>query len=104
MKSVNDTADNKTRLCRGIYLMTDIFGNQRKVKVCPAEKSIKIELIENAPKLKTCKEYDECLYKNGFCRIKLNEFNWLYIWNDKEFKIYASPNAIPLYFEFESKI
>lgn len=104
MKSVNDTADNKTRLCRGIYLMTDIFGNQRKVKVSPAEKSVKIELIENAPKLKTCKEYDECIYKDGCYKLKFDGVSPLYIWNDKEFKVYTESGSVPLYFEFQGRI
>lgn len=82
--------------------MTDIFGNQRKVKVVPAEKSIKIELLEPAPKKKTCKCY-ESLYQKGSVRLLFGDLRQVYCWNSMEFKAYLQSGSEPLYFAFEDK-
>lgn len=84
--------------------MTDIYGNQRKVKVSSAQKSIKIELIDNAPKLKTDKILDEFLYKKGSVRLVEGSISRVYCWDDMEFKVYPEEGVEPLYFEFQSKI
>lgn len=99
----NDTAED-VKPIKGLYLMTDIFGNQRKVKVVPAEKSLLIELVENAPKMRTNENYDTFLYKKGSVRLKYGDLSPLYCWNDKEFKVYPQSGSEPLYFEFEKKI
>lgn len=78
--------------------MTDIFGNQRKVKVVPAEKSIKIELLEPAPKKKTCEGY-EPLYQKGSVRLVEGSTSRVYCWDDNEFKLYPKEGLEPLYFE-----
>ena len=94
----NDTCNN-IRPTKGVYLMTDIFGNQRKVKVQPAGKSILFELLEPAPKLRTNDDYDTFLYKNGSSRLKFGDLSPLYCWNDKEFKVCVGSGLEPLYFE-----
>ena len=99
----NDTAED-VKPVKGLYLMTDVYGNQRKVKIVPAEKSLLIEMVENAPKLRTDKDYDAFLYKKGSVRLKYGDLSTLYCWNDKEFKLYAGEGSNPLYFEFEKKI
>lgn len=104
MLSVNETAEKDLKPIKGIYLMTDILGNQRKVKVVPAEKSLLIELLEQAPKLKTNKSYDDFLYKKGSARLKYGDLSPLYCWNSMEFKVYPQGGSEPLYFEFERKI
>ena len=104
MITANDTADKTIRPIKGIYLMTDIYGNQRRVKVLPAEKSIKIELLESAPKLRTNQVYDEFLYKKGSTRLLFGDLSPLYCWNSMEYKVYPKEGSEPLYFEFESKI
>ena len=86
---------------KGIYLMTDIFGNQRKVKVIPAEKSMSIELLEPAPKLRTNDNYDTFLYKKGSVRLKYGDLSPIYCWNSMEYKVYPQNGSEPLYFEFE---
>ena len=104
MITANDTADKTIRPIKGIYLMTDIYGNQRRVKVLPAEKSIKIELLESAPKLRTNQVYDEFLYKKGSTRLLFGDLSPLYCWSSMEYKVYPKEGSEPLYFEFESKI
>ena len=104
MKTANETASRDIKPIRGIYLMTDIYGNQRKVKISPAEKSMSIELLEQAPKLRTNRNYDTFLYKNGHCRLKYDDLSPLYVWDDKEFKLYPENGSEPLYFEFEKKV
>lgn len=104
MVNANDTAEKDYKLLKGVYLMTDIFGNQRKVKVIPAQKSIKIELLEPAPKLKTNENYDTFLYKKGSVRFVEGSTSPLYVWDNMEFKLYPKEGSEPLYFEFESKI
>lgn len=84
--------------------MTDVFGNQRKVKVIPADKSMLIELLEPAPKLKTSKEYDDFLYKKGSVRLKYDDLSLLYCWNSMEYKVYPQSGSEPLYFEFQGKV
>ena len=79
--------------------MTDIYGNQRKVKVTPAEKSMKIELLETAPKLRTNKVLDDFLYKKGSTRLKYDDLSPLYCWNSMEYKVYPESGSEPLYFE-----
>ena len=98
----NDTAED-VKPIKGIYLMTDIYGNQRKVKVTPAEKSLSIELLEKAPKLRTNDNYDTFLYKKGSVRLKYGDLNPLYCFNNMEFKLYLKEGSEPLYLEFESK-
>ena len=102
--NANETADKDVRPIKGVYLMTDIYGNQRKVKVTPAEKSMKIELLEPAPKLKTNKIYDDFLYKKGSTRLKFGDLSPVYCWSSMEYKVYPQSGSEPLYFEFESKI
>lgn len=99
MLSANDTAEKNGKLLKGVYLMTDIFGNQRKVKVVPAEKSVLIEMIDDAPKQKTNDNYNTFLYKKGSVRVKFGDISPLYCWSDSEFKIYANNGPEPLYFE-----
>ena len=84
--------------------MTDVYGNQRKVKVTPAEKSVKIELLEPAPKLKTDDVLDTFLYKKGSVRLLLGSTSPLYCWNSMEYKVYPKSGSEPLYFEFQGKI
>lgn len=103
MISVNDTAEF-VKPVKGIYLMTDIYGNQRKVEVVPASKSMAIKLKQNAPKLRTNRNYDTFLYKKGSTRLKYDDLSPLYCWNSKEFKVYPQNGLEPLYFEFEEKI
>lgn len=104
MLSVNDTAEKDIKPKKGIYLMTDVLGNQRKVKIVPAEKSLLIELLEQAPKLKTNKSYNDFLYKKGSVRLKYGDLSPLYCWNSMEFKVYPQSGSDPLYFAFERKI
>ena len=104
MLSANDTAERDLKPVKGIYLMTDILGNQRRVKVSPAEKSLHIEMIDKAPKLRTNKMYDTFLYKKGSVRLKYADYSLLYCFNDMEFKLYTEDGSEPLYFEFERKI
>lgn len=104
MISVNDTAEKDIKPKKGIYLMTDIYGNQRRVKVTPAEKSMKIELLESAPKLKTDKILDDFLYKKGSTRLLFGDLSPLYCWNSMEYKVYPKEGSEPLYFEFEKRI
>ena len=104
MITANDTADKEVKLKKGVYLMTDILGNQRRVKVSPAEKSLLIEMIDKAPKLRTNKMYDAFLYKKGSVRLKYADYSLLYCFNDMEFKLYTEDGSEPLYFEFERKI
>lgn len=104
MINANDTADKDIKPIKGIYLMTDIYGNQRKVKVTPAEKSMKIELLEPAPKLRTNQVYDDFLYKKGSVRLVDGSVSRVYCWDDMEFKIYPESGLEPLYFEFEKKL
>lgn len=99
----NETAIQGIKPKKGIYKMTDIFGNQRKVKVTPAEKSIKIELLESAPKLRTNKTYDIFLYKKGSTRLKYGDLSHIYYWSDSEYKVYPENASEPLYFEYEEK-
>lgn len=99
----NDTAED-VKPIKGVYLMTDVFGNQRKVQVVPAEKSMSIKLLEKAPKLRTNNNYDTFLYKKGLCRLKYGDLSPLYCWSSMEFKVYPQNGLEPLYFEFESKI
>ncbi len=98
MLSVNETAEKDLKPIKGIYLMTDILGNQRKVKVVPAEKSIKIELIEEAPRLKANQAYKDFLYTKGYTRLGYEK---LYCWDTQNFKVYAE--EYPLYYEWLSK-
>lgn len=103
MITANDTAEDvKPR--KGLYLMTDIFGNQRRVEVVPAEKSLLIKMKDNPPKLKTNDNYDTFLYKKGSVRLKYGDISPLYCFNDMEFKLYPKEGSEPLYFEFERKI
>ena len=102
MVCANETAEMNGKISKGIYLMTDVFGNQRKTKVVPAEKSVLVEMLEDAPKLRTNKAYKDFLYKKGSVRIKFAEHP-VYCWNSEEFKVYAEDGAEPLYFEFQSK-
>lgn len=104
MITANDTADKGVKIKKGVYLMTDILGNQRRVKVSPAEKSLLIEMIDKAPKLRTNKMYDTFLYKKGSVRLKYADYSLLYCFNDMEFKLYTEDGSEPLYFEFERKI
>ena len=83
--------------------MTDIYGNQRKVKVTPAEKSIKIELLESAPKLRTNKTLDDFLYKKGSTRLLTGPTSLVYCWNSVEYKVYPESGSEPVYFEFQEK-
>lgn len=99
MITANETAELHTRLKKGIYLMTDIFGNQRKVKITPATKSMRIDLLEPAPKLKTDEILNEFLYKKGSVRLVEGSTSRLYAWNDNEFKLYPKEGLEPLYFE-----
>ena len=99
----NDTSDTVFP-AKGVYLMTDIYGNQRKVKIVPAEKSILFELLEPAPKLKTNDNYDTFLYKKGFCRLKYGDLSPLYCFSSTSYKFYPQNGSEPLYFEFENKI
>ena len=101
MVYANETAEMNGKISKGIYLMTDVFGNQRKAKVVPAEKSVLVEMLEDAPKLRTNKAYKDFLYKKGSVRIKFAEHP-VYCWNSEEFKVYAGESE-PLYFEFENK-
>ena len=103
MITANDTADTEVKPKKGVYLMTDILGNQRRVKVSPAEKSLLIEMIDKAPKLRTNKMYDTFLYKKGSVRLKYADYSLLYCFNDMEFKLYTEDGSEPLYFEFENK-
>ena len=104
MITANDTADKDVKPKKGVYLMTDIYGNQRKVKVTPAEKSMKIELLEPAPKLKTDEILNNFLYKKGSTRLLFGPISPLYCWNSMEYKVYPKSGSEPLYFEFQSKI
>lgn len=104
MINANDTADQNIKPIKGIYLMTDVYGNQRRVKVVPAEKSMKIELLEPAPKLKTNQVYDDFLYKKGSTRLFIGSISPLYCWNSMEYKVYPKEGSEPLYFEFERKL
>lgn len=99
MVTANETAEKEVKLLKGVYLMTDIFGNQRKVKITPAEKSIKIEMLEPAPKLRTNDDYDEFLYKKGVIRLLKASTSHLYCWDDSGFKLYPKEGSEPLYFE-----
>lgn len=101
MLSANDTAERDLKPVKGIYLMTDILGNQKRVKVVPAEKSVLVEMLEDAPKLRMNKVYKDFLYKKGSVRIKFAEHP-VYCWNSEEFKVYAGESE-PLYFEFENR-
>ena len=83
--------------------MTDIYGNQRKVKISPAQKSIKIELVENAPKLRTDKILNDFLYEKGSVRLVDGSVSRVYCWDDMEFKVYPEEGVEPLYFEFQKK-
>lgn len=103
MISVNDTAEKDLKPKKGIYLMTDIYGNQRKVKISPAQKSIKIELVENAPKLRTDKILNDFLYEKGSVRLVDGSVSRVYCWDDMEFKVYPEEGVEPLYFEFQKK-
>lgn len=103
MINANDTADKTVKPIKGIFLMTDVYGNQRRVKVTPAEKSLHIEMIDKAPKLRTNKMYDTFLYKKGSVRLKYADYGPLYCFNDMEFKLYTKDGSEPLYFEFEKK-
>ena len=103
MISVNDTAEKDLKPRKGIYLMTDIYGNQRKVKISPAQKSIKIELVENAPKLRTDKILNDFLYEKGSVRLVDGSVSRVYCWDDMEFKVYPEEGVEPLYFEFQKK-
>lgn len=103
MVKANDTADENIRPEKGVYLMTDVLGNQRRVKVTPAEKSLKIELLEPAPKLRTNQVYDEFLYKKGSVRLKYGDLRQVYCWSSKEYKVYPESGSEPLYFEFLDK-
>lgn len=104
MITANDTADIAIKPKKGIYLMTDVYGNQRRVKITPAQKSMKIELLEPAPKLKTNPIYDEFLYKKGSTRLFYGDLSPVYCWNSMEYKVYPQSGSEPLYFEFERKI
>lgn len=104
MINANDTAEKNCKPIKGVYLMTDIYGNQRKVKVVPAKESLSIELLEPAPKLKTNDNYDIFLYKKGSCRLKYGDLSPIYMWNSMEYKVYPQNGSEPLYFAFESKI
>lgn len=103
MKTANETAEQNIRPVRGIYLMTDIYGNQRRVKISPAEKSMLLELQEPRPTKKTCKAYDSFLYGKGTCRVKYNGIDKILYWDNGSFKIYPQDGVEPLYFELESK-
>lgn len=103
MTNVNDTADESAKPVKGIYLMTDIFGNQRKAKVIPAEKSVKIELLEPAPTRKICESYRP-FYEKGSMRLLFGDLRQVYCWNDKEFKVYPQNGLEPLYFAFERQV
>lgn len=103
MKTANETAEEGIHPIKGIYLMTDMFGNQRRVKVSPAEKSMGIELLEPSPTKRTCKDYDTFLYEKGSCRLKYGDLSPLYCWTKDSFKLYPQNGPRPLYFEFESK-
>lgn len=104
MISANDTAKKDTKPIRGVYLMTDVLGNQRRVKVLPAQKSMLIEMIDSAPKLKTNENYNTFLYKKGSVRLKYADSSPLYCWDDMEFKLYPASGLEPLYFEFQNKM
>ena len=103
MVTANETAEKDIKPKRGIYLMTDIYGNQRKTEIIPAEKSILIKLLEKAPKLHTNENYDTFLYKKGSCRLKFDAYNTIYCWDNISFKVYPENGLEPLYFEFEKK-
>lgn len=104
MLSANDTAERGLKPVKGVYLMTDILGNQRRVKIVPAGKSLLIELLEQAPKLKTNKSYNDFVYEKGSVRLKYADYSLLYCFNDKEFKLYTKDGSEPLYFEFQGRI
>lgn len=104
MINANDTAKLNGKVLKGIYLMTDVLGNQRRVKVIPVEKSVLIKLLDNAPKLKTNDNYDEFIYGKGFVRLKYADSSPLYCWDDREFKLYPASGLEPLYFEFQQRI
>ena len=103
MINANDTAEKGTKPIKGIYLMTDVYENQRLVKVSPSEQSMKIEIVDSAPKPKTNSDYDDFLYKKGVCRLIYGDTSPLYCWNSMEFKVYPKSGSEPLYFEFQSK-
>ena len=100
MKTANETAEHDLKPLKGVYVMTDMFGNQRKVKITPAQKSMLIEMIEPSPK-RTNTEYDEFIYKKRACRVKYDVLSAVYYWNEGSFKIYPQNGSEPLYFEFE---
>lgn len=100
MITANETAQHDVKIKKGIYLMTDVFGNQKITKITPAEKSIKIELLEPAPKTKICKSY-ESLYKKGSIRLLFGDLSPVYCWNSMEFKVYLQNGLEPLYFAFQ---
>ena len=99
----NETAEKNCKPRKGVYLMTDIRGNQRRVKVSPAQKSIKIEMIDNAPKLRTDKSLSEFIYKKGSVRLVEGGESRVYCWDDMEFKVYPENGLDPFYFEFVEK-
>lgn len=103
MKTANETAEHDLKPTKGIYTMTDMYSNQRRVKITPADKSMLLELLEPRPTKKTNKAYDDFLYTEGRARVKYNGPHEVLFWDTESFKVYPEGCEEPLYFEFESK-
>ena len=104
IKTANETAEIGLTPLRGEYVLTDIYGNQRRVRIVPASKSMSIELLEPSPTKRTNDNYDTFLYKKGSCRLKYDDLSPLYYFGRDSFKVYPQNGLEPLYFEFESKV
>ena len=83
MINANDTAEKDLKPIKGIYLMTDIHGQQKKVEVLPGKEIMKIKPLDGSKPL-------------------AENYSLVYCWTDTEFKVYPSAGAEPLYLELEN--